>query len=102
VIRKLVVMLLTGVICLVGVTSALAVTYNEAPMLRTLVAAGELLPVEERLPEEPSVLESAVMGLMGRGRKNHIGNNIALYVVSNDGGWIDYVNPNEQRILPVF
>jgi len=43
--------------CLVGVTSALAVTYNEAPMLRTLVAAGELVPVEERLPDEPSVLE---------------------------------------------
>ncbi|GAI03055.1 unnamed protein product [marine sediment metagenome] len=49
-IKKLVVILLTGVICLIGVTSALAVTYSEAPMLRTLVAAGELPPVEERLP----------------------------------------------------
>ena len=56
-IRKLVVVLLTGVICLLGVTSALAVTYNEAPMLRTLVAAGELPPVEERLPNEAAVLE---------------------------------------------
>ncbi|GAG46634.1 unnamed protein product, partial [marine sediment metagenome] len=55
-IRKLTVVLLTGVICLIGVTSALAVTYNEAPMLRTLVAAGELPPVEERLPEEPLVV----------------------------------------------
>ncbi|MBA7500195.1 MAG: ABC transporter substrate-binding protein [Clostridia bacterium] len=54
--RKLVVVLLTGVICLIGVTSALAVTYNEAPMLRTMVAAGELPPVEERLPEEPLVI----------------------------------------------
>ena len=55
-IRKLTVVLLTGVICLIGVTSALAVTYNEAPMLRTMVAAGELPPVEERLPEEPLVV----------------------------------------------
>ncbi len=58
-IRKLVVVLLTGVMCLVGVTSALAVTYNEAPMLKTMVAAGELPPVEERLPEEPLVVDSA-------------------------------------------
>ena len=55
-IRKLTVVLLTGVICLIGVTSALAMTYNEAPMLRTMVAAGELPPVEERLPEEPLVV----------------------------------------------
>jgi len=39
VIRKLTVMLLSGVICLMGITSALAVTYNEAPMLRIKVAA---------------------------------------------------------------
>lgn len=56
-IRKLVVVLLTGVMCLIGLTSALAVPYNEAPMLRTMVAAGELPPVEERLPEEPLVIE---------------------------------------------
>ncbi|TKJ47299.1 hypothetical protein CEE34_04310 [Candidatus Aerophobetes bacterium Ae_b3a] len=56
-IRKLTVMLLTGVLCLLGITSALAVTYNEAPMLRVLVAAGELPPVEERLPDEPKVKE---------------------------------------------
>lgn len=55
-IRKLVIVLLGGVFCLLGVTSALAVEYNEAPMLRTMVAAGELPPVEERLPEEPLVV----------------------------------------------
>ncbi len=55
--RKLVVVLLTGVMCLVGVTSALAVKYNEAPMLRVKVAAGELPLVEERLPDEPKVVE---------------------------------------------
>ncbi len=56
-IRKLRVILLVGVICLLGVTSVWAVEYNEAPMLRVKVAAGELPPVEERLPEEPFVLE---------------------------------------------
>lgn len=55
-IRKLVVVLLTGVMCLIGVTSVLAMTYSEAPMLRTMVAAGELPPVEERLPEKPLVV----------------------------------------------
>jgi len=53
--RKLVGILLSGLLCLLGTTTALA--YNEAPMLRTRVAAGELPPVEERLPEEPKVLE---------------------------------------------
>jgi len=56
-IRKLMVILLTGVFCLLGITSALALEYSEAPMLRTLVAAGELPPVEERLPEEPQVVK---------------------------------------------
>ena len=32
-------------------------TYGEAPMLAAMVAAGELPPVEERLPEEPLVLQ---------------------------------------------
>lgn len=49
--QKLTVVLLMGVVCLIGVSSALA--YNESPMLRTRVAAGELPPVEERLPKEP-------------------------------------------------
>jgi len=59
--RKLVVVLLSGVICLVGVTSALAVTYNETPMLKTMVAAGELPPVEERLPDEPFIVGPGVL-----------------------------------------
>ena len=53
--RRLIVVLLSTAVCLLAVTSALAVKYNEAPMLRTMVAAGELPPVEERLPEEPCV-----------------------------------------------
>jgi len=57
VIRKLMIILLGGAICLLGVTSALAIKYSEAPMLRTMVAAGELPPVEERLPKEPMVIK---------------------------------------------
>ena len=56
-IRKLVMTLLIGAICLLAVTSVLAAKYNEAPMLRTRVAAGELPPVEERLPEHPKVVK---------------------------------------------
>ncbi len=56
-IRKLTVILLAGVICVLGVTSVWAAKYNEAPMLRAKVAAGELPPVEERLPEEPVVVQ---------------------------------------------
>ncbi|GAF95170.1 unnamed protein product, partial [marine sediment metagenome] len=76
-IRKLTVLLLTGVVCLLGLMTtsfAEGVYYDtlqgyerltgnkieefyEAPMLRTLVAAGELPPVEERLPKEPLVVE---------------------------------------------
>lgn len=57
-IRKLEVMFFSGAICLLAVTSALAISYNEAPMLRTMVAAGELPPVEERLPEQPLVFSA--------------------------------------------
>ncbi len=37
--------------------SAQSMEYNEAPMLATMVDAGVLPPVEERLPENPLVLE---------------------------------------------
>jgi len=55
--QKLVVVLLSGIMCSLTVTSALAVKYNEAPMLKVKVAAGEVPPVEERLPENPLVME---------------------------------------------
>ena len=75
--RKLMLVLLAGTICLLAVTSVLAqkieiynasdyeqltgkkLEYQEAPMLRTMVAAGELPPVEQRLPEEPLVIKPA-------------------------------------------
>ncbi|MCK4420058.1 hypothetical protein KAV79_09645, partial [Candidatus Aerophobetes bacterium] len=72
--KKLLITLLAGTICLLGVSSALAQQtwdtlqeyekatgnkiekFSESPMLRTKVAAGELPSVEERLPEEPQII----------------------------------------------
>jgi len=73
--RKLTAVLLEVGLCLMGVIPGLAQKgystlaeyekltgkriekFNEAPMLKVKVAAGELPPVEERLPEEPLVVE---------------------------------------------
>jgi peptide/nickel transport system substrate-binding protein len=38
-----------------GATQSMAQTYQEAPMLSAMVAAGELPPVAQRLPKEPYV-----------------------------------------------
>ena len=46
-------------ILIVSVTGAQDMMYNEAPMLADMVAAGDLPPVEERLPSEPLVVEPA-------------------------------------------
>ncbi len=74
-IRKLMIVLLSGAICLLAAAPLLAETnwgwatlqeyeevtgnkiekFSEAPSLRLKVALGELLPIEERLPEEPLV-----------------------------------------------
>ncbi len=74
-IRKLLVIVLIGVMCLLGAVPILAwdqynsleeyeqatgkkiEEFSQAPMLRVKVAAGELPPVAERLPEEPVVIE---------------------------------------------
>lgn len=39
--------------------------YRESPMLRERVEAGELPPVEERLPDEPLVVEVPEVGEYG-------------------------------------
>lgn len=44
-------------LAVVPVLTAQDMMYNEAPMLAEMVAAGELPPVEERLPAEPLVVE---------------------------------------------
>lgn len=46
-----------SVFSLLGCTEEVAAKYNEAPMLKELVEKGELPPVEQRLPEEPLVVE---------------------------------------------
>lgn len=74
-IKKLTVMMLSWVICLLGVSPVLAQTswdnpqeyekatgerierLDEAPMLKTQVAAGELAPLEERLPKNPKIVK---------------------------------------------
>lgn len=75
-VRKLMlVMLVSGIMCLTGLTPLFAQQvwmspqdyeeatgnkiekFSEAPEFRTKVAAGELPPVEERLPEEPLVVK---------------------------------------------
>jgi len=73
--KKLLITLLATAVCLLGVSSALAQkawdtlqkyeeatgmrieSFRESPMLEALVAAGELPSVEQRLPEEPQVVE---------------------------------------------
>ncbi len=73
--KKVTIILLSGLICALGVTSVLAqnpepynldeyeqmvgkkLEFNQAPMLKTLVAAGELPPLAERLPQDPLVVE---------------------------------------------
>jgi len=62
--KKLIVVLLVGAMCLLGVTSALA--YNEAPILRTMVAAGKIPPLEERLPDPDSVKVVKPLHSIGR------------------------------------
>lgn len=85
-VRKLMVVLLAGTICLLGATPLLAVgkwpgeevdifptlqayekatgkkieEFHQAPELKEKVAVGELPPVEERIPDEPMVLDPAV------------------------------------------
>ncbi len=105
--RKLVVVLLIGAISLLAVTSVLAANYDEAPMLRTLVAAGELPPVAERLPEEPQVVTPVaelgqVIGVYG-GMANvfHMGSGLA-----RDGAYLAgfepmlRIAPDQSTIIP--
>ena len=75
--KKTMFLVLVAAICLLGTSLAFAakqefyptlqeyeeitgnkiLEFNESPMLRVRVAAGELPPVEERLPEEPMVVD---------------------------------------------
>ena len=96
--RKSIAMLLSGIICLLGVSLAFSQEtrvystladyekltgrkiekFSESPMLRIKVAAGILPPAEERLPEEPSVIEP-------------------LEEIGQYGGTLHYVPPGRLR-----
>jgi peptide/nickel transport system substrate-binding protein len=58
--RLMTVLLFTiaAVLLTISVVYAQEMTYSEAPMLADMVAAGELPPVEERLPANPMVVEN--------------------------------------------
>jgi len=58
---------------------ATALAYQEAPMLRVKVAAGELPPVEERLPLEPKVLSA---------ERNEIANENLDFEIGQYGGML--------------
>jgi len=82
--QKLTAILLGGAICLLGEVSVLAQRhyatleeyekatgkkiekFNEAPMLRMKVAAGELPPVEERLPESEDIVVIELLEEIGQ------------------------------------
>ena len=55
------------------------IQYQEAPMLKKQVEAGELPPVNERLPEEPLVLDVKELG--------NYGGSIGGGTVIQDGTW---------------
>ena len=59
---------------------ATAQPYQEAPMLAEMVAAGELPPVEERLPASPLVLDMAEIGRYG-------GPPIRIASIDDNFGW---------------
>jgi len=79
------------------VVEEVASKYKEAPMLAERVAAGELPPVDERLPEEPLVVE--VIDAIGQyGGTLTVGSNYSTLM----GGDVDRVCPpqNILRIAP--
>ncbi|NLK07862.1 MAG: ABC transporter substrate-binding protein [Firmicutes bacterium] len=55
-VRKAAVVFFMGLLLILSATG-LAASYNEAPMLEEMVKVGELPPVDERLPDEPLVVE---------------------------------------------
>ena len=72
--------------------AALSQTYNEAPMLAARVAAGELPPVDQRLPENPVVVEP--FHEIGQ-----YGGTLRMHVLTFDWGPIPVGTQNQQSSL---
>jgi len=101
VIKKLTVMMVSWMVCLLGVSPVLAQTswvspqeyekatgerierFNEAPMLKTQVAAGELAPLEERLPKNPKVVKphSEIGTYGGTLHRGTAGSTVDTYII---------------------
>ncbi len=121
--KKLAMILLGGAICLMGSSLVLAqeipssmqydtvekyeeatgiriTEFNEAPMLRTKVAAGELPPVEERLPEEPLVLipYERIGEYGGTIYTGGIGGYLELFAAQNWAGLLEITNDGKMRV----
>ena len=71
---------------------AVAQTYNEAPMLAARVAAGELPPVDQRLPENPMVVEPFH-------EIGEYGGTLRMQVLTFDWGPIPVGTQNQQSSL---
>lgn len=71
-------------------------TYREAPMLAEMVAAGEIPPVDERLPAEPFVWEVPEVGKYG-GRMTTFTPNINAW---GDLQEAPEIGPSMMRVLP--
>ena len=71
---------------------AVAQTYNEAPMLAARVAAGELPPVDQRLPENPLVVEPFH-------EIGEYGGTLRMQVLTFDWGPIPVGTQNQQSSL---
>lgn len=113
--RKLMSLLLAIVLIVSAVPAfAAEAAYGEAPMLAAKVSDGELPPVEERLPEEPLVLEAETIGVYGGNWTQNLpwanraaatedagvySGNCLLYKVDNAGNYIGNLatewTPNE-------
>lgn len=76
--------------------------YNEAPMLAELVAAGELPPVEQRLPDDPPDLLSMFAYRLENPRIGRYGGTINAFATGNDP-WQDMTEMPERgsRLLEV-
>lgn len=75
-------MIAAGLLASAALTApALAADYGEAPELAEMVAAGTLPPVEERLPENPLVVEGWEIGQYGGTWRSAVKGNF-------DNGWI--------------
>ncbi len=118
--RKLVLTLLVSAICLIGVTSALAqhaqpynldeyeqisgktLTFSEAPMLRTMVAAGDLPPLEERLPQDPLVIKPAeeIGQYGGTLRLLNEGPSKGMYTTFGAFEWLVAYTPDMTKLFP--